>query len=421
MRSPARRRSRACAAAASRVRHPERTVATADHSTPDPRPGPADPRPAGRLPGPAARAAIASEFGIPLYGLGSRPAGHRPRHRAGARPDAAGHDHRLRRLAHRHPRRVRRARVRHRHERGRDGPRDPDACSSASRRRTRSASTAGSRPGVSAKDIILAADRADRRRRRHGPRLRVHAATAIRAPVDGRAHDDLQHVHRGRRARRPDRARRHHLRVRPRPPPRAAGRGLGRRGRAAGGRCPATTARPTTSRSRIDAAALEPMVTYGTNPGMGMPITGRVPPPRRPARTTSAGARLERALEYMGLTPGEPLLGQPVDVVFIGSCTNSRISDLRLAASVLKGRHVADGLRVMVVPGSPAGEGAGGERGPARDLPGGRRRVARGRLLDVHRHERRPAVRPASTRSAPPTATSRAARARAAGRSSPRR
>ena len=101
----------------------------------------------------------------------------------------------------------------------------------------------------------------------------------------------------------------------------------------------------------IDADALEPMVTYGTNPGMGIPITSRVP---SPAEQSDPGQRraLERALEYMDLQPGQAILGQKVDVVFVGSCTNGRISDLRLAASVLKGRHVADGVRLMVVPGS---------------------------------------------------------------------
>ena len=101
----------------------------------------------------------------------------------------------------------------------------------------------------------------------------------------------------------------------------------------------------------IDAGALEPMVTYGTNPGMGIPITGRIP---LPEDQPDAGSRraLERALEYMALTPGEPILGRPVDVVFIGSCTNGRISDLRLAASVLRNRKIATGVRVMVVPGS---------------------------------------------------------------------
>jgi 3-isopropylmalate/(R)-2-methylmalate dehydratase large subunit len=93
------------------------------------------------------------------------------------------------------------------------------------------------------------------------------------------------------------------------------------------------------------------MVTYGTNPGMGIPITGRIPSPAKQADPAQRRA-LERALEYMDLRPDEPILGLPIDVVFIGSCTNGRISDLRLAASVLRGRSVADGVRVMVVPGS---------------------------------------------------------------------
>jgi 3-isopropylmalate/(R)-2-methylmalate dehydratase large subunit len=101
----------------------------------------------------------------------------------------------------------------------------------------------------------------------------------------------------------------------------------------------------------IDADTLEPMVTYGTNPGMGIPITGAVPSPETQSDGTQRRA-LERALEYMDLRPGQSILGQKVDVVFIGSCTNGRISDLRLAASVLRDRRVADGVRVMVVPGS---------------------------------------------------------------------
>ncbi|HEY4633437.1 MAG TPA: aconitase family protein, partial [Candidatus Limnocylindrales bacterium] len=101
----------------------------------------------------------------------------------------------------------------------------------------------------------------------------------------------------------------------------------------------------------IDADALEPMVTYGTNPGMGIPITSRVPSPDDEADPASKRA-LERALEYMDLRPGQPIIGQKVDVVFVGSCTNGRISDLRLAAAALDGRHVADGVRLMVTPGS---------------------------------------------------------------------
>jgi 3-isopropylmalate/(R)-2-methylmalate dehydratase large subunit len=94
----------------------------------------------------------------------------------------------------------------------------------------------------------------------------------------------------------------------------------------------------------FDAAKLEPMITYGTNPGMGIPISGRVPAP--------ANATAEKALNYMGLKANEPMLGHKIDVVFIGSCTNSRMSDLRAAAAVFKGRKVADGVRAMVVPGS---------------------------------------------------------------------
>jgi 3-isopropylmalate/(R)-2-methylmalate dehydratase large subunit len=101
----------------------------------------------------------------------------------------------------------------------------------------------------------------------------------------------------------------------------------------------------------LNANEIEPMITYGTNPGMGMKITDCIPT-LESCQTDSQRAAYEKALTYMGLQPGQSLLGQKVDVVFIGSCTNSRISDLRLAATLLKGRKVADGVRVMVVPGS---------------------------------------------------------------------
>lgn len=101
----------------------------------------------------------------------------------------------------------------------------------------------------------------------------------------------------------------------------------------------------------LDASALEPMVTYGTTPGMGLPITGCIPDPSS-AGDLNQRAALEKALSYMDLRPGQPLLGQPVNVVFIGSCTNGRIADLRAAASVMRGRKVAPGTRVLVVPGS---------------------------------------------------------------------
>jgi 3-isopropylmalate/(R)-2-methylmalate dehydratase large subunit len=93
------------------------------------------------------------------------------------------------------------------------------------------------------------------------------------------------------------------------------------------------------------------MVTYGTNPGMGIPISARVPEPETMGDPAQRRA-LERALEYMDLRPGQAILGQKVDVVFIGSCTNGRISDLRLAAAALQGHKVAPGVRMMVVPGS---------------------------------------------------------------------
>ena len=101
----------------------------------------------------------------------------------------------------------------------------------------------------------------------------------------------------------------------------------------------------------LDAAALEPMITFGTNPGMGMRVGGRIPDPAA-LSDASQRAALEKALGYMGFRAGQPIAGHPVQVVFIGSCTNGRISDLRAAATVLRGRKVAAGLRVLVVPGS---------------------------------------------------------------------
>jgi 3-isopropylmalate/(R)-2-methylmalate dehydratase large subunit len=101
----------------------------------------------------------------------------------------------------------------------------------------------------------------------------------------------------------------------------------------------------------IDVGALAPMITYGTNPGMGLPLTEPIPNPAQ-VRDSAARASLEKALGYMDLQPDAPLLGHAVNVVFVGSCTNGRLSDLRAAASVLAGRKVADGVRMLVVPGS---------------------------------------------------------------------
>jgi 3-isopropylmalate/(R)-2-methylmalate dehydratase large subunit len=95
----------------------------------------------------------------------------------------------------------------------------------------------------------------------------------------------------------------------------------------------------------FDAAELEPMITYGTHPGMVAPITGNVP-------MQSSDAVFNKALNYMGFSAGDRLLDKPIQVVFIGSCTNARVSDLELAAKVMKGHKVASGVRVLVVPGS---------------------------------------------------------------------
>jgi 3-isopropylmalate/(R)-2-methylmalate dehydratase large subunit len=95
----------------------------------------------------------------------------------------------------------------------------------------------------------------------------------------------------------------------------------------------------------FDAATIEPMITYGTNPGMVIPIGGSVP-------MRGDDAAFTQALAYMGLTPGAAIKDQPVNVVFVGSCTNARLSDLRSAAALLRGRHVAPGITMLVVPGS---------------------------------------------------------------------
>ncbi|WP_203566642.1 3-isopropylmalate dehydratase large subunit [Aestuariimicrobium ganziense] len=101
----------------------------------------------------------------------------------------------------------------------------------------------------------------------------------------------------------------------------------------------------------IDAAELTPFVTWGTNPGQGVPLGAAVPAPETFDDPVERGAA-ERALEYMGLSAGTPMRDIAVDTVFLGSCTNGRIEDLRLAASVLQGQRIADSVRMLVVPGS---------------------------------------------------------------------
>jgi 3-isopropylmalate/(R)-2-methylmalate dehydratase large subunit len=101
----------------------------------------------------------------------------------------------------------------------------------------------------------------------------------------------------------------------------------------------------------LDAASLSPFVTWGTNPGQGSPLSAEIPDPAMMTDVDARGAA-ERALTYMGLTAGTPLREVQVDMVFLGSCTNGRIEDLRAAAIIIKGRKVANGVTMLVVPGS---------------------------------------------------------------------
>jgi len=95
----------------------------------------------------------------------------------------------------------------------------------------------------------------------------------------------------------------------------------------------------------IDASSLEPMITYGTNPGMVLPLGGAIP-------ANTGNAVFDKALAYMGFHSGERMLGKPIDVVFVGSCTNGRIEDLQAAARILRGRKIAPGVQMLIVPGS---------------------------------------------------------------------
>jgi 3-isopropylmalate/(R)-2-methylmalate dehydratase large subunit len=112
----------------------------------------------------------------------------------------------------------------------------------------------------------------------------------------------------------------------------------------------------------LDAGSLEPMITFGTNPGMGIAVTSRIPDPDHQT-DPSQKRTLAKSLAYMGLKPGAPILGQKLDVVFVGSCTNGRIADIRAAARILKGRKVHPNLKMLVVPGSHAVKSAAEQEG----------------------------------------------------------
>ena len=202
--------------------------------------------------------------------------------------------------------------------------------------------------GVTAKDLILATI----------GRLGVggmqghaveYAGPAIEALTIENRLTDLQHDDRGRRTRRHDRPRRDHLRVHARSP--RASRRTSTRRWSEWRELPTEEGASFDREVEIDAAELSPMVTWGTNPGMVVEVTAEVPDPAAMDSPVDREAA-ERALAYMDLKPGTPMQEIRPERVFIGSCTNSRISDLREAASMVEGRKVADGIRAMVVPGS---------------------------------------------------------------------
>ena len=138
----------------------------------------------------------------------------------------------------------------------------------------------------------------------------------------------------------------------------------------------------------VDAGSLAPQVTWGTNPAMVAPVDGAVPDPAAFADPADRAAA-ERALAYMALEPGTPIAEIGVDRVFIGSCTNARIEDLRLVAAIVDGRRVHPSVRAMVVPGSAAVRRQAEDEGLDAVFERAGLRVAAGRLLDVPRHEPR--------------------------------
>ena len=316
------------------------------------------------------------EFGIELHALGSERAGHRARHRAGAGADPAGHDHRLRRQPHQHARRVRRAGVRHRHQRG--GARAGDAVPAAAARPRRWPSRVDGKlqPGVTAKDIILALI----------ARLGIGGGTghvieyrgsAIRAlSMEERMTVCNMSIEAGARAGMiaPDETT---FAVPGRPPARAEGRRLGRGGGRVAAAADRRRARPSTARRRSTPSTLEPMITYGTNPGMGIPIT------RRRSRAPTERAPTAKALGYMGLDGGQAAAG-PAHRRGLHRQLH-QLAHLRPARGgrrASRAARCADGVRVhggaRLAAGQEAGRGRGaGPRSSATRAPTGARPAAR--------------------------------------------
>ena len=274
------------------VRRPDLTVATMDHNVPDRRPRPAA---RGSDLGEADGRARPQLRGVrhPLLRDGRSRPGHRARDRPRAGPDAAGHDDRVRRQPHVDARRVRRAGVRHRHQRGRARARHADPAADASRARWRSPSTATLPAGVTAKDIVLAIIARIGTGGGIGSVIE-YRGTAIRGALDGGPHDGLQHVDRGGRPRRDGRARRHDVRLPRRPAVRADGRRLGARARRLAHARRPTPARRSTRRSCIDAADAATARHRGARTRRrASPIDDAVPDPTSFA--DAVGARVGRS------------------------------------------------------------------------------------------------------------------------------
>ena len=164
-----------------------------------------------------------------------------------------------------------------------------------------------------------------------------------------------------------------------------SGRRLGRGRRVLAQRWHRRRRRRSTARSCSTRRAMAPFVTWGTNPGQGVPLSGARARARRLRRRRTTASAAERALTYMDLEPGTPMRDIDVDTVFLGSCTNGRIEDLRAAAAVVSGRRVADDTRMLVVPGSTRVRLQAEAEGLDVVFKDAGRGVARRRLLDVPR------------------------------------
>ena len=231
-----------------------------------------------------------AEFGITPLPDGRPGPGHRPRHRPRAGPDPAGHDHRLRRQPHLHPRRLRRAGLRHRHQRGRARARHPDAAPGAGPAPWPSPSTATCPPASRPRTSILAIIGRIGTGGGIGSVIE-YRGSAIRAPLDGGPDDRLQHVDRGRRQGRPDRPGRHHLRLPRGPRLRPDGRRLGGGARRLAHAAPPTTAPPSTRRCASTPPPSSPHVSWGTNPGQVVAARRPRSRPRRLRRRQRARRR----------------------------------------------------------------------------------------------------------------------------------